>query len=89
MFVPDYSEIENMLLPDGINHVNDLALSKCAQSSELAELYASRNGRYTDNDAPSLIDYDAVDDSTLFDCCLDKSIQDPEEFQASFKEFRL
>lgn len=89
MFIPDYSSIDQMLIPDGVNHLNDLALSKRAQSSELAELYASKNGRFTDNDAPALIDYDEVDDETLFDCCLDKSIQDPEEFQAIFKEFRL
>lgn len=89
MFVPDYSHFDELLIPDGNQQLNDLYLARHAKSQELSELYMSSSKNNNSQDAPAILDYSDIDDNTLFDICLDKSIQSPSEFQQNFKEFRL
>lgn len=89
MFVPDYSQYDKLLVPNGDQHLNDLNLARHAKSQELSEMFMGNNAKVTSNDAPAIVDYDNIPDDVMFDCCIDKSLQSPEEFQNVFKEFRL
>lgn len=87
MFVPDYSDVEKMLIPDGNQHLNDLHLAKTAQSKQLASLYA--NNMSKTGDMLSFFEDGELSDSQMFDACVDKSLDTMEEFQSVYDDFKL